>query len=57
MSAFGHIFKLFNHGMGPLGDMALVVLAIVSMWLGYRYSRHSSILPSIRQAPESSDGQ
>jgi hypothetical protein len=48
----GHVLKLFYSDFGPLGDLLLVVLAVGSMWLGFRYSRPSNILLSIRRPPE-----
>lgn len=48
----GHVLKLFYRDFGPLGDFLLVVLALGSMWLGYRYSRPSNTLLSIRRPPE-----
>lgn len=52
MHGLGHVLKLFYRDFGPLGDLVLVVLALGSMWLGYRYSRPSNTLLSIRRPPE-----
>ena len=49
MSFVGNMFKLFAHEMGPLGPVLLVVLALGSMWLGYRFSRPSINQLSIRR--------
>lgn len=48
MHGLGHVLKLFNTDWGPLGDVILTVLAVGSMWLGFRYSNASSSLPSIQ---------
>ena len=34
------IFELFAYDMGPVGWALLVLLAVGSMWLGYRFSKH-----------------
>lgn len=49
MSSIGHMFKLLFYDMGPLGPVLLVLLALVSMWLGYRFSRPSDNQLSIRR--------
>ena len=43
MSQIGHMFKLLFYDMGPLGPILLILLALISMWVGYRYSRPSDI--------------
>lgn len=57
MSFVGNMFKLFASDMGPLGPVLLVLLALGSMWLGYRFSRPSDNQVSIRRppAPKTSD--
>lgn len=37
MSSIGPMFKLFSDDMGPGASVALVLLALVAMWLGYRF--------------------
>jgi hypothetical protein len=49
MSFVGNMFKLFAYDMAPLGPVLLVLLALGSMWLGYRFSRPSSSQFSIRR--------
>jgi len=49
MSSIGQMFKLFLDELGPMGAILLVLLAIVAMWLGYRYSRPSDHQSSIRR--------
>ena len=49
MSSIGHMFKLLFYDMGPLGSVLLVLLALASMWLGYRFSRPSNNQLSIRR--------
>jgi hypothetical protein len=41
MSFVGYMFKLFAYDMGPVGSALLVLLAVGSMWLGYRFSKPS----------------
>ena len=38
MSPIGHMFKLLFVDMGPMGPVLLLLLALGSMWLGYRFS-------------------
>jgi len=40
MSFVGYMFKLFAYDMGPVGSALLVLLAVGSMWLGYRFRSH-----------------
>lgn len=57
MGSIGQMFKLFSNDMGPAGDVFLVLVALVAMWLGYRFSRPSDNQISIRPPktpPESS---
>ncbi len=51
MSFVGNMFKLFAYDMGPLGPVLLVLLALGSMWLGYRFSRPSANQLSVRRPP------
>ena len=51
MSSIGHVFKLFSYDVGPLGYILLLMLALGSMWLGYRFSRPSDNQLSIRRPP------
>jgi hypothetical protein len=51
MSSIGHMFKLLFVDMGPMGPVLLVLLALGSMWLGYRFSRPSDSQLSIRRPP------
>lgn len=37
--------------MGPLGAVLLLLLAVGSMWLGYRFSRPSDSQLSVRRPP------
>ena len=57
MSFVGNVFKLLAYDMGPLGPVLLVLLALGSMWLGYRFSRPSNKQLSIRRPdnPEHAD--
>ena len=41
MSQIGHMFKLLFYDLGPLGPILLILLALIAMWVGYRYSRPS----------------
>ena len=54
MSFVGNMFKLFAYDMGPVGAVLLVLLALGSMWLGYRFSRPSDSHLSIRRPPPAS---
>ena len=54
MSSIGYMFKLFAYDMGPLGPVLLLLLALGSMWLGYRFSRPSNRQLSIRRPPPTS---
>ena len=54
MSPIGHMFKLLFVDMGPMGSVLLVLLALGSMWLGYRFSRPSDNQLSIRRPPPDS---
>ena len=48
------MFKLFFVDMGPMGPVFLLLIALTSMWLGYRFSRPSENHLSIRRpAPKS----
>lgn len=49
MSSIGHMFKLLFYDAGPAGPILLVLLALVSMWLGYRFSKPSDNQISIRR--------
>jgi hypothetical protein len=51
-SGLGHALKVFNHDLGALGDVLLLMLALGAMWLGYRYSRPAKTHLSIRQPPD-----
>jgi hypothetical protein len=58
MHGLGHVLKLLSFDIGPLGDLALLVVALGAAWLGYRYSRPNYTRPShralsIRRPPES----
>jgi hypothetical protein len=55
MSFVGYMFKLFAYDMGPVGSALLVLLAVGSMWLGYRFSKPSDSQLSIRRPPRSRD--
>ena len=39
MSPIGHMFKLLFVDLGPAGPPLLILLAVLSVWLGWRYSR------------------
>lgn len=52
MHGLGHALKVFDHDLGPLGDILLLMLALGAMWLGYRYSTPSKTHLSIRQPPD-----
>jgi hypothetical protein len=43
------IFEFFAYEMGPLGPVLLVLLAVGSMWFGYRFSRPSKSQQSLRR--------
>lgn len=38
MSSIGQMFRLFDDP-GPVGQVLLILLAVVSMWLGFRSMR------------------
>jgi hypothetical protein len=48
MSGLGHVLKMFYADLGPFGDVALMLIALVAMWLGYRHSRPNYTRPSNR---------
>jgi hypothetical protein len=51
MGFVGRGFKLLFYDLGPVGWTLLVLLALVSMWLGYRFSRPSANQLSVRRPP------
>lgn len=58
MSGLGHVLKVFYLDVGPLGEIAVWILAALLIWLGYRHSRPDYTRPehsdlSIRRPPES----
>jgi hypothetical protein len=57
MSPIGHMFKLLFVDMGPLGLALLILLALGSMWLGYRFSRPSANQLSVRRPPPESPNE
>jgi len=55
MSPIGYMFKLFFVDMGAMGPVLLILLALGSMWIGYRFSRPSDNQLSIRRPRKSHD--
>jgi hypothetical protein len=51
MSFVGQVFRLFSEDLGFFGYAVLAMVALSSMWLGYRYSRPSGPGPSLRRPP------
>lgn len=51
MSFVGNMFKLFAYDLGPLGPVLLILLALGSMWMGYRFSRPFTDQLSVRRHP------
>ena len=47
MSPIGHMFRLFFVDLGPAGPALLFLLAVLSMWLGYQYSRPSKTVTRV----------
>ena len=43
MSSIGHMFELLFADFGPAGYALLLLVALVSMWLGFRYSRPARV--------------
>lgn len=49
MHGLGHVLKLLNFDFGPMGGLALLVVALGAAWLGYRHSRPNYTRPSHRE--------
>jgi hypothetical protein len=45
MSQIGQMFRLFSEDLDALGSALLIGVALLSMWLGYRYSRPTRSSP------------
>jgi hypothetical protein len=57
MSSIGHMFKLLFVDMGAMGPVLLVLLALGSTWLGYRFSRPPGSQLSIRRPRRSNSSE
>jgi hypothetical protein len=56
MSLAGQVFRLASVDPGLLGYAILLIVALLSMWLGYRYSRPTRAGASFRPAAKSFEG-